>query len=122
VVSKVNGTNLGLSMMYDTFSDQLSLRKTETGDFSVGNDIKVSGNFMTDVLKFNGTENYNEGQNAKFTINGLETERHTNNFQIDGVTFQLKQTFDSADATVAPVTINITNDSEAVFENIKEFV
>src|SRR5699024_10687250 len=66
--------------------------------------------------------NYSEGQNAKFTIKGLETERNTNNFQIDGVTFQLKQTFDSADAAVSPVTVNVTNDSDAVFKNIKEFV
>lgn len=122
VTNRVNSADLGLSMMYDSFSDQLSLRRTETGDYSDGNDIFISGALMTDVLQFNEEAHYTEGQNAKFTINGLDTERHTNNFQIDGVTFQLKQTFDAIEENISPVSINVTNDSEAVFENIKEFV
>ncbi|WP_058306729.1 flagellar filament capping protein FliD [Gracilibacillus massiliensis] len=125
VVSKVNSADLGVSMMYDSYSDRVSLRRTETGDYGTGNDMSLSGSFMTDALNFAANPdpvtntNYSEGQNATFTINGLETERHTNNFQIDGVTFNLKQKFDVADG---PVSIGVTNDSDAVFENIKEFV
>ncbi|WP_235182979.1 flagellar filament capping protein FliD [Gracilibacillus boraciitolerans] len=96
------------------------MRRTETGKFSeTGQDMKISGSFMSDALQFNVATNYTEGKNAIFTINGLETERNTNNFQIDGVTFNLKQTFAAADG---PVTVGVTNDSDAVFENIKKFV
>ena len=56
-------------------------------------------------------------------MNGLETSRKSNSFQINGVTFTLKQIFDAeTDASVAPVTVHITNNSEQVYENIKNFV
>ncbi|MGN8648393.1 flagellar filament capping protein FliD [Gracilibacillus sp. HCP3S3_G5_1] len=121
VVSRVNNADLGVSMMYDSFTDQVSLRRTETGQFGEEGtqDISVGGAFMTDTLGFNNPNNYQAGQNAEFTINGLTTQRTTNNFQIDGVTFNLKQTFTEADG---PVTVNVTNDTDAVFDNIKEFV
>ncbi|WP_018930999.1 flagellar filament capping protein FliD [Gracilibacillus lacisalsi] len=125
VVNKVNNADIGVSMMYDSFSDQLTLRRSETGDFVAGeDDITVSGDFIKSTLGFTDAKtNYTEGQNAKFTINDLNTERHSNTFQIDGVTFNLKQTFDgSATGTDQPVTVNVSNDSEAVYENIVEFV
>ncbi|MDX8044633.1 flagellar filament capping protein FliD [Gracilibacillus sp. S3-1-1] len=120
VVNKVNNADIGVSMMYDSFSDRVSLRRTETGDFGADEkEISVSGSFMTETLGFNDTNaTYSAGQNAKFTINGLETERATNNFQIDGVTFNLKKTFESDEA----VTVNVSNDTDAVFDNITEFV
>lgn len=123
IVDRVNSAKLGVSMMYDSFSDQLTLSRTVTGDFdSTTEDIQVSGDFMTSVLQFsNNRTNYEEGTNAKFTINGLSTERHSNSFQIDGVTFSLKQTFDEVDGA-QPVTIGVSNNTEEVFENIKEFV
>ncbi|MFC4387047.1 flagellar filament capping protein FliD [Gracilibacillus marinus] len=123
IVSNVNSANLGVSMLYDSFTERISLTRTETGEFSgdAGADIQLSGGFLTDTLQFDATQNYTDGQNAKFTINGLDTERNSNTFQLDGVTFELKQTFDTT-LEGQPVSVNISNDSEAVFENIKEFV
>ncbi|WP_066192331.1 MULTISPECIES: flagellar filament capping protein FliD [Gracilibacillus] len=126
VVRRVNDANLGVSMTFDSFTNQLSMRRTETGIFSDdGQDIKVSGNFIENTLRFNSEESsFQAGQNAKFTINGLNTERTSNSFQMDGVTFQLRQTFNNTDETdpIQPVTINVTNDAEAVVERITEFV
>ncbi|SHM96557.1 flagellar filament capping protein FliD [Gracilibacillus kekensis] len=127
VISKVNNSDVGLSMMYDSYTDQLTLNRTETGNFNTngtGNEIIIDSNdsFISNVLKFdeaNDGTNETGGDNAEFTLNGLSTQRTSNNFQIDGVTFNLKQTFTAAEG---PVSINVSNDTEAVYENIKKFV
>ncbi|MFJ8246258.1 flagellar filament capping protein FliD [Peribacillus asahii] len=126
VISKVNSSNVGVSMMYDSFSDKVTLTRTETGDFKKDvADITIGGSFLTDVLKFDQND-VKEGQNAKFTINNLETERNSNTFTMNGVSFTLKQTFnDNADSTLnttPPITVSVNNDTNQVFENIKKFV
>jgi flagellar hook-associated protein 2 len=120
VMDKVNKSDVGLSMMYDSFKDQVTLTRTETGNFNgdetVG-EITTSGGFINSLLKFEGASE-NGGENAKFTINGLEnTERTSNTFTMSGVTFTLKQTFTEGSAG-----ISVNNDSNQVFENIKGFV
>lgn len=108
-----------MTALYDSFSDKITLTRKETGDFNKGgNEIITSSGFLNNVLRFgSGTET--GGQNAKFTINGLETERTSNTFEMSGVTFTLKNTFTTAEP---PVAINVTNDTNAVFDNIKKFV
>lgn len=134
VIRKVNESSAGVTMFYDSFTDQVTLTRKETGKFGeveideAGNeivkdkDIKVSGDFMTNVLNFNN-DDVIDGQNAEFTINGLTTKRNSNTFDMNGVTITLKQTFES-DSTSGqqPTTISVGNDSEQVLENIKEFV
>jgi flagellar hook-associated protein 2 len=123
VMDKVNKSNVGLSMMYDSFKDQVTLTRTETGDFNTngtGREITTSGDFINTLLKFGTTEGASEngGENARFTINGLEnTERTSNTFTMSGVTFTLKQTF-----TTGSASISVNNDTNQVFENIKGFV
>ncbi|RWR13577.1 flagellar filament capping protein FliD [Siminovitchia fortis] len=118
VIRKVNESPAGVTMFYDSFSDSLTVTRKETGKFNEsGNDINISGDFNNQVLKFNNEEK--SGQNAKFTINGLETERQSNTFSMNGVTFTLKQTLKETDP---PITVNVSNDSEGVLNTVKEFV
>jgi flagellar hook-associated protein 2 len=129
VINKVNASDAGVSMFYDSFKDQVTLTRTETGDFNPidnkidvgegtdGDEIITSGNFLVQVLKFDGTVAETGGKNAVFTINGLETERNSNTFDINGVTFTLKKEFSDSAATIA-----INNDTTAVYENIKGFI
>ena len=56
------------------------------------------------------------GQNAKLTYNGLEIERPSNSFIINGARLTVKET------TEKPVTYSSTPDVDAIFEKIKEFV
>ncbi|KAA9018038.1 flagellar filament capping protein FliD [Niallia endozanthoxylica] len=128
VISRVNSANTGVNMFYDTVTGKMSLTRTETGDFDTGNEIRTSGG-ISDLLQMEavGTSRISvEAENASFTINGLETNRPSNTFAINGVTFTLKQTFnDSTDATkntAPPVTIAINNNNDAIFENIKGFI
>jgi flagellar hook-associated protein 2 len=120
VISKVNASNAGVSMFYDSFSDKMTLTRKVTGDFNKsGSEILTSGKFIDEVLKFGTTSGAVEtgGKNATFTINGLDTERTSNNFDINGVTFTLKQ-----EITSGQVNISVNNDSNAVYDNIKSFV
>lgn len=127
MISQVNSANVGVSMFYDSVKGQMTLNRTETGNFN-GNEhgstdystndqeIITKGTFIQNQLQFStGTET--GGTDAHFTINGLETTRSSNSFTISGVTFNLKQTFSGED-----VKVNISNDSNTVFENIKGFV
>lgn len=120
VMSKVNNSKLGVTMFYDSYSDKVTMTRKETGVYNEnGPEIEFTdGDFLTQVLGFqNGDSgNYIKAENATFTVNGLETSRQSNTFSINGVTFTLKKTTDT------PVTINVNNDNDALFENIKNFV
>jgi flagellar hook-associated protein 2 len=130
VINRVNSSKVGVTMFYDSFSDKITITRNETGNFrgkgfgdtgytqSNDEEIVTLGGFLNDVLKFNGAIEKG-GQNAKFTINGLATERTSNTFNMSGVTFTLKDTFDT---TAPSVSISIKNDTESVFQNIKNFV
>ncbi|MCL6586711.1 MAG: flagellar filament capping protein FliD [Anoxybacillus sp.] len=119
VINRVNSSNVGVTMFYDSFSDKVTLTRKETGDFNKsGDEIVTSGGFLNNVLGF-GSAVEQGGQNAKLTINGLSTERTSNTFEMSGVTFTLKNTFGVADPSVS---ITIKNDAESVFQNIKNFI
>ncbi|WP_338449423.1 flagellar filament capping protein FliD [Niallia oryzisoli] len=125
VINKVNSSNVGVSMFYDSFSDKMTLTRTETGNFNGSEsdpEIITTGNFINDLLQFGGVTE-SGGKNAVFTINGLKTERNSNTFAVNGVTFTLKQTFNESESTTAtPVTIAINNNNDEIFNNIKSFI
>jgi flagellar hook-associated protein 2 len=126
VINRVNTSSLGLTMFYDEVKDQFTLTRTETGNFNgkdskdltatqTDDEIFTSGDFIDTALKFGGVDELG-GDNLKFTINGLDTERTKNTFEMNGITFSVKQTFSTA------VSLSVNNDSTKVFDNIKSFV
>ncbi|MFD1020308.1 flagellar filament capping protein FliD [Thalassobacillus hwangdonensis] len=124
VINDINNSDIGVNAFYDSFSDKLTLTRDQTGNLNdSGDEIITSGTFLNNVLGFAGVTE-DGGQNASFTINGLSTERFSNTFEINDVTFTLKNTFDStvAGSGHAPATIGVSTDSEKVFENIKGFI
>ncbi|MCP8617607.1 flagellar filament capping protein FliD [Salirhabdus salicampi] len=127
VTSHVNNSGVGVNMFYDSATGQMSMTRTETGNYNgldpndadysaADHDITTSGDFINKGLRFGGVEETG-GQNAKFTINGMETERKTNTFDMSGVTFTLKQAF-----TDQSVDITVNNDTQSVVDKIKGFV
>jgi len=134
VINKVNASQAGVTMFYDSFSDKISLTRKETGDFNKGQSITttdpVTGEQITQIIdgeEIITSDSFNQlfqfeksgetgGQNASFTINGITTERNSNTFTMNGVTFTLKQTFTD------PVTVGINNNTNATYDNIKNFV
>lgn len=127
VINKVNTSNVGVTMLYDSVSDKMTLTRKETGDFNKlpenttateenSHEIITNGEFIDNVLNFADAAEIG-GTNAKFTINGLETERTSNTFELSGVTFTLKKLFSDT-----PASINITNNTNQIYDNIKGFV
>ncbi|MDQ0269086.1 flagellar filament capping protein FliD [Cytobacillus purgationiresistens] len=122
VINKINSSKLGLNVFYDEQSDKITMSRNETGDYnSGGKEINFhNSSFLNIGLKLS-EQNETGGDNAKFVLNGLETERSSNTFTISGVTFNLKDKFDT-DLGDPPVSISITNDTSKAIDNIKEFV
>lgn len=139
VMSKVNNSKLGVTMFYDSYSDKVTMTRKETGVYNNnknGKEIEFNDeDFLTRVLGFSNNVasevpsevppevapevspgNYVKAANATFIINGLVTSRQSNTFSMNGVTFTLKKTTDT------PVTINVNNDNDKLYENIKNFV
>lgn len=122
IKNRVNASTTGVSMFYDSETGNMTLSRTETGDFNKdktnngGNEIKTSGILMNEVFQFGAATVQTEAKNVIFEMNGLELERASNSVQIDGVTFTIKQVFDEA------VSVNVSNDNQKAFENIVGFV
>ncbi|WP_110112518.1 flagellar filament capping protein FliD [Bacillus sp. CGMCC 1.16541] len=119
VLSRINTSQAGVTAFYDSFTDQVTLTRKETGNFNeAGAEITTTGSFLNQVLQFGGTTETG-GENARFTVNGLTTERTSNTFEMNGVTLTLKDTTLPGDS---PISLNVSNNTDAVFENIKKFV
>ncbi len=72
---------------------------------------------LTETLGLSSTGNLGKpGMNSKFTYNGMDLERGSNNFTLDGMEITLKEANDKN------ITFNTTTDTEAVFETVTKFV
>ncbi|MDQ0285630.1 flagellar hook-associated protein 2 [Desulfofundulus luciae] len=126
VVSEINAANLGITASYDATLNRFFLTTTSTGAAAkiiVTND---SNNFLSNnagdgnntlklLLKGDGTAY--TGQDAVFNFGdatGLKSA--TNTVTINGITLTLKQ------GGGASTTITVSNDTDAVFNAIKDFV
>jgi flagellar hook-associated protein 2 len=134
VVKKLNQSSLNINAIFDDGSKKLGIStratgtvdtatidksevyvKSATGDdifatifgFGTGND--QNGNAGVTSLA-------NGGQNAKFTLNGLEMERQSNTFTINGIEYTLKA------VTATPVTVTSSTDIDGMIAKIEEFV
>ncbi|MFJ8064162.1 flagellar hook-associated protein 2 [Psychrobacillus sp. NPDC096426] len=123
VVSRINSSNAGVTALFE--GGKISITAKNTGDNKDGAEIQVTedtnGVFAKLGVNFN---NLTAGQNAKFSVNGLETERPSNTFAISGYSVTLKSTFniDSNSNTVAPVQLKADTDIDSMVDKVKEFV
>ncbi|WP_160141755.1 flagellar filament capping protein FliD [Salicibibacter halophilus] len=124
VLNEFNDSAIGINAFYDSHSDQVSVSRTETGIYNSngGDEIIFDDGFFTDFLNLQNLDedhvNYIDqgAQNASFTINGLDTERRSNTFTLDHLTITLHDEFDQH------VTVSSSVDTDAIVENITEFV
>ena len=89
------------------------------GSIQAADDATAS--FMSNQLGFaldadNKLTASQAGQNAEVVINGLQIEKTTNNFTVNNVTYQLKNT------TNSPVSLDVATDVDGIYEKIKDFV
>lgn len=114
VISAIQASDLGLTGFYDAASDKIAFTSKYTGNNNAaGADIEFGGDaadFLNKVMRLGVTD----GQDATFTINGLETSRKSNTFALNGVTFTLK--------SAGAATISVQQDTDAIVNKIKDFV
>lgn len=119
IVSKINNSDLGLTAFYDEFKGGFVVAKREAGSFNpsdTGKEIEFEGDFLTGVMNLNqATET--GGTPATVTINGVVTERNSNTFSINGVTFTLKEDMPGQSAV-----INVANDTDKTFDAVKNYI
>lgn len=110
-VSKVNASNTGVNMYYDHVTGRFSVTNKETGagTIDVGGDLADTFGLATGATK-------TDGQNAILTINGIQTERTSNTFTENGVTYTLNNTF------AGSVTTAVKADTDTIVHNIVSFV
>lgn len=121
VINKMNQhADLGVNAFFDDVTKKVVINKKQTG---AGASIQViEGQELFQAFGFtNAVKNREltgkvDGQNAQFTINGLKTERPSNTFTINGMTYTLKNTH------TGTVTISSTTNTDAIFNSIKSFI
>ncbi|MFS0688484.1 flagellar filament capping protein FliD [Sporosarcina sp. 179-K 8C2 HS] len=109
VLKRIN-EETGVNAFYDEFTGTIAMSAKNSGT----GQMQITGG-LAQALNINGiSEN---GQNAKFTFNGLETQRTSNTFQINGFEVTLKQ----ADKT-KQINFSSSPDTEKIFENVIKFI
>ncbi|MGO1371866.1 MAG: flagellar filament capping protein FliD [Senegalia sp. (in: firmicutes)] len=116
IIKEVNNNkDLQANMKYDEINDKLTIESSATGYAS---ELKIedmnNSSFISNVLAsgtFHGTDSKLEFDD------GTVIERSTNNFQIDGMTFNLKENVSNAN-----MDISINNDTAKTKETIVSFI
>ncbi len=138
VISKVNSSDLGVTMSYNSLSDSFSLSANSTG---AGFEINVDTSEGSLGAALFGNATFKAGQNAVATIDGVRVEKMQNSFTYNGVSMTFKSTtgnylvdadgkfatdangnFLNKDGTSAATeTISSEVDTEAIVKLIKDF-
>lgn len=112
MMSEINSSNAGATMKYDELSGKLTLTANETG---AGNTLVVTeGDGSSFLSSFLNTAT--AGVDAQVTIDGQVLTRSSNKVTVDGVTYTFSQTTDEA------ATVNLTQDTDAIYDTISSFV
>lgn len=114
-----NDKEAGVTLFYDqgTTQDKVVATSKATGADAI---LEISGDFFNTVL---GVDNANKeaGQNAILELNGLQTERASNSFTVNGITFNLKGLTPGGLAGAA-TSVTVETNVDSIYDNIKSFV
>lgn len=115
LISKVNASDSGVTITYSSLEDKFFLTSK---DYGAGFDITMEDMDGSGLLYSLFGEDYTvaNGQNSVLSVNGLEIQRSSNSFTIDGVTLTLKEITDT------PAVIEVERNSEQIYDGIVEFV
>lgn len=121
VINKVNSdTTANATLSYSQLTGKFSITSKTTGSASSLVLANGSGNFFGDGVTPSAigidAGTYNNGADAVLSIDGVSVTRSTNNFTIDGMTFNLTGT------TATPVSYSVSQDIDSAVTKIKAFV
>lgn len=116
IINRVNSSSANVTMSYDPTADKFSLMNKTTGaDAHITlSDDTGKGNFLDATGLLNGQVNL--GTDASVEIDGITSQRATNAFTLDGVSYTLNN------VNKTGVTVNIQKDNATIVGNIKKMV
>ncbi|MER2258949.1 MAG: flagellar filament capping protein FliD [Priestia megaterium] len=123
LITKINGSNAGVSALFE--KGKLSLTAKNTGkEVNNGPAIVADANGKDLLAELGITESGKaQGKNAIFQVNGIATERTTNSFSMNGYNITLKSTFnDGIKDPTGSVTMTSSTNVDEIINKVKEFV
>lgn len=122
-VNKVNSSGAGISLIFE--NGRFSMSAKNTGDNKAGDEIQIDSSsdaifaslgFVKDA---GGSYQTSDGKNAIFQVNGIATERSTNNFTISGYSITLKKTFNHT-RTIAEKYLAAREEEQLAAQNLAD--
>ncbi|PKM82402.1 MAG: hypothetical protein CVU89_05205 [Firmicutes bacterium HGW-Firmicutes-14] len=113
IISKINNSSAGVTAFYDSESDTISITSKTTGSdaITLGKATDTS-NFLT-VTNISGAVQ-TLGTSSAFNLNGVDMNRDSNSFEINGITFNLLK--------AGTTTITVSQDNDKIIKNVEDFV
>jgi len=97
IIKKVNSSDVGVTMSFSSLSGKISIKSKTLGTNTSFDFSDTSGNFLSAF----GFAETSSGTDAVLKINNYDVVQKSNNFTIDGVTYNLlKETNESVSFTV----------------------
>ena len=113
MIKEINISEAGVTLRYDGVDDKFKIESKSSGTVSTINIADGAGGFLAKLKIANGNT---RGTDAIMELNGQTLYRSTNNFTVDGVSYELKKVSASA------VNVNVESDTEGAIKAIKSFV
>lgn len=124
MINTINSDSIAnVNMKYDETTDKFVITAKQLG---AGDNIVISqtgGNFFDGASKIssaNPVQDEDQGVDAEVYVDGQYLVRNSNTFTVNGVTYTINAVH--ANPGTDKETINITQDTEAIFNNIKSFI
>ncbi len=120
MVSTINSnSNVGVTVSFSSLKKNFTFSGKATGESNTFTIVNLSGTAFAesaDDAAFKIAAGTYKGKNAKLQIEGVDVERSSNTFTIDGITYSLKESSDSE------IKFNIARDIDSTYKKIVEFI
>ena len=128
IINDINSSKAGVTAFYDESLNKISITSNSTGSEAIQYE-DVEGTFLSNTLKLGGVTQ-NLGLDALFTINSTdsvdEIAKSSNEFTLNGITFNLKEVTvendDYTDTDTKAVNIKAEKDDTKITKNINNFI
>ena len=117
LVSAVNKSDAGVTMTYSKLENKFVITANDLGN---GGDVDIDEDdeFAKALgLTASAGGTYELGENAKFTIDGVEIYHNSNTYTMDGITFDFTDVETNTD-----ITVGVTKSYDDIKQTIKDFV
>ncbi|MCM3356760.1 flagellar hook-associated protein 2 [Psychrobacillus sp. MER TA 171] len=118
--------NSGVNAFYDSFTGKMAFTAKNSGELAktIAADGTITNNNPSEIIIEGDTNNFlkledavaTDGKNAIFIYNGLETQRQSNTFQINGFEVSLKK------ASNTDITFSSAPDTDKILASVTKFV